>query len=487
MLPTGPEWAYHVLKAEDETTGYIIQTERLAPRVYGFGGPIHMALLVSMNGELQDFRILQHYETPSYIGSLDRWFNRLIGKTLWGESVLERVQAVSGATYTTEAVIEILQRSGHHFARAALGLEPGAGIAQTRPPKRHALDTGGILLAALILLSLLVAARGGFRLRLALLGLTVIGCGLWLNLQFSTEQVVSLLAGRVPPLGLTGHFILGLGLPVLLLFFGNLYCGYLCPFGALQELLGMIWPRTWTFSPARETLQRLRFGKYFILFLVVFLYFTAGNRSLMNGDPLVWFFKRHALREWGTALASLAFWPRLASILAALAVLVGVLLSTRFWCRTLCPTGAFLSLSNRVCFLRRWRPDYRYGRCEFGLTGRDELDCLACDRCRFGPAGPLPVPAEKASRRQRIQGRVLALLVVLVAVLWLRPVVQPLIQPVAATVGQSLQNGDAVGRPRTVDMIQLQERIQTGRLSDREALYYRVLGDQGDPNERLSE
>jgi spermidine synthase len=488
VLVTGPEWFYHVLSEKGKLTGYIVQTERLAPRVYGFGGPIHMALLIDPEGELQDFRLLRHYETPGYIWSLDRWFGRLIGKTLWGENTLQQVHAVSGATYTSQAVIEILQHSGQAFAHAVLGQAPEQNEAVSRRTSSLSTDTGGWLLITLALLSLLVSARGGLSLRLILLGVTVMTCGFWLNMQFSTEQLVALLSGRLPQAGLTGRFVLVLGIPVLLLFFGNLYCGYLCPFGALQELLGFLWPRRWKLEPTRETLQRLRFVKVVVLFLVVLLYFAWDQRSLMAGDPLVWFFKKNALQEVRTAFAAARIGPRMAVLGAGLAVLAGVLLSTRFWCRTLCPTGAFLSLSNRVTLLRRWRPDYKYGRCEFGLTGRDHQDCLACDRCRFGPDNAaVPLPEGKTRPQASGQGRVLTGLVLLVLALWLAPTLRPLFQPVTTRVARSLQRTGANGQPRTVDMARLGELIRTKRLSDQEARFYRIVAEAEDPNESIPE
>ena len=62
---------------------------------------------------------------------------------------------------------------------------------------------------------------------------------------------------------------------------------------------------------------------------------------------------------------------------------IGILFVTRCWCRYLCPTGAFLSLFNQCAWLKRLLPAKKYGRCEFGLTGRDHLDCIYCDRCRY--------------------------------------------------------------------------------------------------------
>jgi hypothetical protein len=42
-----------------------------------------------------------------------------------------------------------------------------------------------------------------------------------------------------------------------------------------------------------------------------------------------------------------------------------------------------LSLFNLAGWLGRFLPAKKFGRCEFGLGGRDHLDCIHCDRCRY--------------------------------------------------------------------------------------------------------
>ena len=97
--------------------------------------------------------------------------------------------------------------------------------------------------------------------------------GLWLNAQYSLDHVFALLGGRVPAPGFTVPFLLAVGVPAIVLLFGNLYCGYLCPFGALQELLG-----EWTarFNPGRNAWRRLRAVKYGVLGLAVAWRFESG-------------------------------------------------------------------------------------------------------------------------------------------------------------------------------------------------------------------
>ena len=54
----------------------------------------------------------------------------------------------------------------------------------------------------------------------------------------------------------------------------------------------------------------------------------------------------------------------------------------RFWCRSLCPAGAFLALLNGVRLFKRVVPHTEPARCDLGVRSAAELDCICCDRCR---------------------------------------------------------------------------------------------------------
>jgi len=465
-LAGGGRLEYLEIHSQGQLKGYVFLSEGLV-RVSGFGGPLAMALYVDPQGTLIDHRFVRCAETPRYISRLSSWLARLKGNRLWGDAPLEGVHAVTGATVTSRAVMEILRRSGQRFAQEVLRVQ---GTPSLTPAA--AWDKRAIVVLAIVAAGFAVTLWGGFWSRLATLAATVCLAGFWLNTQYSTDQVFSLLSGQVPAVGLGAPFLLAVGVPLLLLLFGNVYCGYLCPFGALQELLGYILPSQRRPMVSRNGLQKARFIKYAVLFVLVVVFFLTRDKAAYGRDVLLSVFD---WRSWGPWLVEV--WKTRALVMLAVAGLlaVGVVLFTRFWCRYLCPAGAFLSLFNHVAVLGRFMPAKRFGCCEFGLTGADHLDCIHCDRCRYGPQVPIPKPLSEGSPPWvRVWSKALLVTAAVIAI-WLvgGSLVRQSPRPssrLEAPLSPAVQSTGAPGRD--VDAGRIQALIDQGRLSDKEAMYY---------------
>ncbi|MDH6257606.1 NosR/NirI family nitrous oxide reductase transcriptional regulator [Bradyrhizobium sp. BR13661] len=144
-------------------------------------------------------------------------------------------------------------------------------------------------------------------------------------------------------------FILWASIAAGLLFWGRgPFCGWLCPFGALQELLNSI-------AQALKVPQyRVPWGLHerlwpikYIIFLGLFgmsLYSTAFAEQLAEVEP----FKTAIILKFARE------WP---FVVYALTLLAAGLVVERFFCRYLCPLGAALAIPGRVRmfeWLRRW-------------------------------------------------------------------------------------------------------------------------------------
>ena len=177
----------------------------------------------------------------------------------------------------------------------------------------------------------------------------------------------------------------------LLIFFGALLgravCGFLCPFGFLQELLHKIpFPKKLRGFRGERALRRL---KYLILVLLVVLPLFFA---------LTPFFCKY-LCPAGTlagvllALADAAVRPLLGGLFAwkAAVLLALVVLSLMIWrpfCKYLCPLGAFYGVFNRFA-LWRGRVDadkcVRCGACaaacRMGVEPTENVNSAECIRC----------------------------------------------------------------------------------------------------------
>mgnify|MGYP002641226217 CR=1 FL=1 len=187
--------------------------------------------------------------------------------------------------------------------------------------------------------------------------------------------------------------------------FGRYFCGWVCPFGFLQDLLFRI--RTPKFTLPKV----MNWGKYVALGIGVFLV------PFFLGESTQWSFCRmcpaSALQVTIPGLLSgleltLAKGVKLAILVAILALAV---VSSRSFCRMLCPIGAMLSLFNRVSIGRTRAPTpacISCGRCDAAcptaaapagriLSGVDPSrceECVLCGKCRqVCPVKDAPLPA----------------------------------------------------------------------------------------------
>lgn len=167
--------------------------------------------------------------------------------------------------------------------------------------------------------------------------------------------------------------ILSLTVVVLTLFLGRVFCGWICPLGAINDAVAKLKKRRTRDWITANSPRKLFRTKYYLL--VAFLV-SALSGTLVLGllDPLSLFARGFhglvgPLFDWaGVAffshpLAQPGGW--VAALLFA-GVIVANLWIPRLWCRGFCPLGALLG------FLSRWVP--------FGVR-RDTETCTSCNMC----------------------------------------------------------------------------------------------------------
>ena len=179
---------------------------------------------------------------------------------------------------------------------------------------------------------------------------------------------------------------------------GRGVCGYLCPFGLVQDLLHKI-----PFVKKIETFKgdkALRKAKYlillvFVILLPLFLVDIIGQGApyfcklicpvgmLEGGIPLVWM--NTSMRG---AVGFLYAWK---GLILLLTILLSVIIYRPF-CKYICPLGAIYSLFNSVS-LFRYTLDHQKcihcGRCKAvcemqcdPVKNCNDLECIRCGKCK---------------------------------------------------------------------------------------------------------
>ncbi len=163
---------------------------------------------------------------------------------------------------------------------------------------------------------------------------------------------------------ITGFLIL---LGVLL---GRFICGFLCPFGWLQDLLHRIPGK----KLSTKKLRPLRYLKYAVLLIMVVLLPALAVNDVGLGDP---FFCKYLCPQGvlegaiplsvvsegiRSALGPLFGWK----LGVLLTVIVLSILFYRPFCKWLCPLGAFYALLNRVSLFQ---------------LKVDKSKCVSCGKC----------------------------------------------------------------------------------------------------------
>jgi transcriptional regulator of nitric oxide reductase/ferredoxin len=251
--------------------------------------------------------------------------------------------------------------------------------------------------------------------RLGFLAFTLVGLGWVVGAQLSVVHILTfvdaLLAGfrweqfLLDPL----VFIIWGWLAVALLFWGRgVFCGWLCPFGALQELLN---------EAARKIGIRqvvVPFGLHERLWPLKYILFLGLLAISLNSMTTA--FVAAEIEPFKTAI-TLRFireWPFVA--FAASLLFLGLFIE-RFYCRYLCPLGAALAIPARLRMFDWLKRRYQCGReCRIcasqcmvqaihpdgHINPNECIHCLNCQTLYYDPA--VCPPLKVRARRRRGEG-----------------------------------------------------------------------------------
>lgn len=309
---------------------FVVNTRVLAKDVQGYGGLVPLKIHIDKDGRLTAIEAEPNAESPSFFDRAKELFSRWQGKTI-DEAMAEDVDAVSGATFSSKAIIRNVQR-GLAYAKQH-GLADGGKGAQKESVERT-VATGWTLGSIVALIAVLLGAvvplfTNNRRLHLVQLVVNVVVLGLWTGTFVSYTLFLRLFAG-----GVSLSAIGTLSAPLLMLIVALLYplagrsghyCAHVCPFGSAQELAGKLSRRKLRITPrvlrVLTALRNLLWGVLMALLL-------TGTCSAWIDYELFTAFIYSSASVWVIVLAMLFL---------VLSVWV-----PRPYCRFVCPTGALM-------------------------------------------------------------------------------------------------------------------------------------------------
>lgn len=193
-------------------------------------------------------------------------------------------------------------------------------------------------------------------------------------------------SGEFIPKTHPSNLVLGLAVLLATLAAGAAFCGWICPFGTLQD--GLTWLRTRLRLPELRIPPQidrwLRYGRYLLLALVLYMTISSVKLWFADYDPYRTIFGLGWIFEFSLAEHWIAY-------SVAIFILVASFFVPRFWCRYACPLGGLLSLTNHVSLLR---------------IRRTESTCKSCALCNR----PCPIGIDVAAAKPFVSANCIACL-----------------------------------------------------------------------------
>ena len=307
-----------VEKTDDGST--IIFTKTLAKDIIGYGGNVPLKLYIK-GGKVEKIEALPNAESPDFFDMvkkevLPKWN----GKTV-DEALKTHVDGVSGATYSSRATIQSVQR-GLNYAKGIK--DAGNGAFSEVMNLKYA-----VIILVLLAAAIIPSVVHNKRYRMAQLALNVAVLGLWGGMFISYTLMVNTMTNGLSLLK-SLPAILMLVMAFVFPLFGKktYYCTWVCPMGSMQELIGKSVKRNITIR--QNVAKALEYFKEILWAVLVVLLVTGIFSDWMNYEVFA------------------AFMFGQASYAVIIMAIVFMLLSTvitRPYCRFVCPTGTLLHIS----------------------------------------------------------------------------------------------------------------------------------------------
>ena len=234
------------------------------------------------------------------------------------------------------------------------------------------------LFAVFATLAMISFLRKSVALKYVTLVASVAYMGVYKSQLLSIVNVFSTLTGNLPIFSYSlAWYAFAAFTVVTTIIWGRLYCGRICAFGALTQLIDAIVPSRFQIDIPPVLERRAAYIKYGILFAAVGYYLATREIGFYRYIEPFWLF---------SFAASTPLWLGLGALLLA------SLFVRNLYCRFLCPLGAALGLISKLSIfkIKRWSEcstcQLCEKACEWGAIRQRKIimqECVRCDDCEI--------------------------------------------------------------------------------------------------------
>jgi polyferredoxin len=242
--------------------------------------------------------------------------------------------------------------------------------------KDQALDIG--LFVAFATLAMVSFLRKSVPLKYVTLVASVVYMGFYKSQLISIVNIFGTISGNLPVFSYSiAWYAFAIFTVVTTVLWGRLYCGRICAFGALTQLIDAVVPAKLRVNIPPVLEKRASYIKYGILFGAIGYYLLTQQIGFYRYIEPFWMF---------TLEASTPLWIGLGILLVA------SIFVRNLYCRFLCPLGAALGLlsSLTVFKIKRWSECSHCKlcekTCEWGAIRERQIiksECVRCDDCEI--------------------------------------------------------------------------------------------------------
>ncbi|RJE48654.1 hypothetical protein A7K50_09995 [Dehalobacter sp. MCB1] len=311
----------------------------------GYQSKVETMSIIDEKGMVEKVLVTKQGETPDFFERLYKqdYFNSFNGLSvkepiylggasgysgyLAGNQTTNYIDRISGSTVSSHAVAEAVNGGNLYLSRQIFN------TAWTNPYDVFQLTWKELAMIVMYLIALAgVYVKKLVRIRIWVLLVSIGVLGLLIN-QFATANLLfSLIHLQIPGITNIKWYVLIAGSLGFIIFLGkNLYCAWICPFGAAQEFLNKVAG----FKPlgiSQPVIKKLKLVPSTILWVALILGTCLGNYGTLDYQP------------FGALFLLKATWV----IWLMLPVFLFMsLFFNRFYCQFFCPVGFIYNLINR--------------------------------------------------------------------------------------------------------------------------------------------